>query len=172
MFPARWTQTSPVQPAGEERKVEIWDLLMFYWRLWCAIEKYKGFLCSSCPQELISQPSNNLACGLWEKLRDLQDSGVSVGPATTSTQGSLTEFSSKRFCSTPDLLSNSPFWKSDYLMRPFLSVSIIAQSSAISGVAYRYTRENIASAMEHQQPIPPPPPPPPQQQQQLCEPWR
>ena len=55
-------------------------------RLWCAVQEYKGSLCSDCPSQFISQPSNQLACNLWTELNTLQESGVSVGAALTSVQ--------------------------------------------------------------------------------------
>ena len=70
-----------------------------YCRLWCAIQKYNGSLCSSCPPELLSQTTNQLACGLWEELQALQalqHSGVSLGLATATTQaGSQSDFTSR-----------------------------------------------------------------------------
>ena len=44
-------------------------------RLWCAIQKYKGQLCSLCPPELLSMSANNEPCGLWEELQLLQVRG-------------------------------------------------------------------------------------------------
>ena len=41
-------------------------------RLWCAIQKYKGQMCSLCPPELLSISANNEPCGLWEELQLLQ----------------------------------------------------------------------------------------------------
>ena len=44
----------------------------YCFRLWCAVESYKGRVCSSCPQQLVQVPGNQLVCGLWEELRQLQ----------------------------------------------------------------------------------------------------
>ena len=47
-------------------------LLLCWCRLWCAVESYKGRKCISCPQQLVEVPGNQLVCGLWQELRQLQ----------------------------------------------------------------------------------------------------
>ena len=48
-------------------------------RLWCAVERYRGNVCTVCPSQLLSSDDSRLVCDLWQELSALQEQIVDIG---------------------------------------------------------------------------------------------